>query len=166
MLYYVYVNICWRNIVLKSCGATKFKHLTKWFSLIIGCPEGDADATLAMDSAIGAGPDTTKLDALVTILKRHTSDEVKFQAFLKTMLTAGHKGIPFDCLVRGLCDFPIEPEPLVVQGLTAFHQDMNKLAKGNGDHDPNMVDFNIVYAKFPGKVYTLIKVACLRFCQC
>lgn len=112
---------------------------------------------------------------VVGVLKRYTSDEAKFKSFLAKVMLKVKEGQPFDSLggviisekdlfvaldqIRGFCEFPIVPAPLVSHGPTSFHQDLETIAKGNGLVDPLAVSFNIVYARLPSKVYTVIKVS-------
>ena len=113
--------------------------------------------------------------AILTLLKRYTSDADKFKHYFKVFLQAAMNGTPFESMggaiiapkelwaavaeVRQHCDFPIEPEPLGNPGDTQFHQDMALFMRGGDASDPNEVEFNLVYAKLPDKVYTLVKAA-------
>ena len=116
---------------------------------------------------------------IVNVLKRYTTDEAKFKSFLGKVMLKIKEGQPFESLggvtineedlclalneVRGFCEFPIAPVPLVSHGHTSFHQDLESIAKGNELVDPTAVSFNIVYARLPSKVYTVIKVSGQRF---
>ncbi len=99
---------------------------------------------------------------IVNVLKRYTTDEAKFKSFLGKVMLKIKEGQPFESLggvtineedlclalneVRGFCEFPIAPVPLVSHGHTSFHQDLESIAKGNELVDPTAVSFNIVYA--------------------
>lgn len=132
-------------------------------------------------SLLGVESKVDKVGAVVTVLKRFVTDEKRFWAFFRTLSNAACKGLPFDCLdgqvvssvelwsavgeVRSLCDFPIQPEPMVEAGPTPFHQDIATIIAGSPADDPNEVDFNVVYARFPDKVYTLIKASSSKMLQ-
>ena len=113
---------------------------------------------------------------LVNMLRKHSSDEMKFQRFLCQLEQAIALGKPFDSLdgavvskgtlarclteLRTICEFPIRPDDEPCRsGQTQFGQAVEKFAKSDDATDPNLLNFVILYTQLSVNQHmTLIKV--------
>ena len=107
------------------------------------------------------------------MLKKHVSDPEKLQRLLGNLDKCAREGAAIEILnnekittkmlasalleVRPLCEFPIRPDPMLSSGPTPFQEDVMKFQSQVELRDPNTVEFNVVYARLPEKVFTMIK---------
>ena len=110
----------------------------------------------------------------LALLRKHASDEKKFEGYLKVLDRAVEQKLPFSSLsnqvldknvlaqclseIRQVCDFPIRPETFVHTSTTVFQEKIAKWASCE-ERNPEVVPHVLLYLRghFNG-VYTMAKV--------